>query len=95
MAAYVIIDIEVTDRESLQAYQAQAGSIMERYGGKFIARGGAFEVVEGDWQPHRLSIMEFESAEKAMDFYNSPEYAAIRPIRHRAAHTRVIVVQGI
>jgi uncharacterized protein (DUF1330 family) len=95
MTAYVIIDIEVFDVVAFQEYQRLAGPLFDRYGGKFLALAGASQVLEGDWLPRRLSIMEFESVERALALYNCAEYEALKPLREKAAHTRVILLQGI
>lgn len=95
MVAYVIIDIEVRDRTQFLEYQRLAGPIFDRYGGKFLSQAGQSQVLEGDWIPRRLSIMEFASVEQALAMYNSPEYAALKPLREQSAHTRIIVLQGI
>jgi uncharacterized protein (DUF1330 family) len=94
MAAYVIIDIEVVDFAVFREYQRLAGPLFDRYGGKFLAQGGESQVLEGDWMPRRLSIMEFESVELALAMYNCAEYVALKPLREKAAHTRIILLQG-
>ncbi len=95
MAAYLIADMVVTDPEGIKEYRERVGATIEQYGGKFLARGGACEVLEGNWQPHRLVLLEFESVEQAKRWYNSDEYAAIIGIRHRTADTNFVLVQGL
>jgi len=67
---------------------------VEKYGGRFIVRGGEAEVLEGDWQPGRLVVIEFPDLETARRFYSSPEYQAIIGFRHRAARSRMVLVEG-
>ncbi len=95
MAAYFIGDIVVTDPEGIKEYQRRVSASLELYGGKFLVRGGTFEVLEGDWHPHRLILLEFESVEQAKRWYNSAEYAAVIGIRHRTANTDFVLVQGL
>ncbi len=95
MAAYLIADVDITDRETFEEYRSQVPAAIEKYGGKYLVRGGAFEKVEGDWTPTRLVILEFESMERAKEFYFSEEYKVIMAIRHRSANTNVVLVAGL
>jgi uncharacterized protein (DUF1330 family) len=95
MSAYVIVDIQVTDPVSYEEYKKLAPPIVAAYGGKYLARGGKTETLEGDWLPKRLVILEFESAERAKAWLNSPEYRAPRQLRHRTTKTNMVVVEGV
>jgi uncharacterized protein (DUF1330 family) len=68
---------------------------LTRYGGKFLVRGGRAEVLEGDWQPNRLVVVEFDSFEQAKAWWNSDDYAAPKKLRQSASTTNMIVVDGI
>jgi uncharacterized protein (DUF1330 family) len=94
MPAYVIVDIEVTDPVGYQEYIKLAPPAVALYGGKYLARGGRTEVLEGDWQPRRLVILEFESLERARQWIDSPEYHPARQLRHRMANTNMVVIEG-
>jgi len=94
MAAYVIADVEVTDPEGYAEYRSQTAATVEKYDGRFLARGGAVGVLEGTWSPSRLIIIEFPSVERAREWVDSPEYSAIKGIRHRTALSNVIVIEG-
>jgi len=94
MSAYVIVDIEVTDLEGYKEYIKAAPATLALYDGRYIARGGANETLEGDWQAKRLVILEFPSAEKAKAWLHSPEYAPARGLRHKYAHTNMVLVEG-
>jgi uncharacterized protein (DUF1330 family) len=94
MAAYVIVDIEVTDFEGYKEYVKLAPPAAGVYGGKYLARGGANETLEGDWQAKRLVILEFPSVEQAKSWLNSPEYAPARALRHKYAKSNMVVVEG-
>ena len=95
MAGYIVFDIEVTNPEDYQEYAKRVPSIIAQYGGKYLARGGAVEPLEGDWQPSRFVILEFESVEQAKRFFNSPEYELIKTIRTKNSKSRGIIVHGL
>lgn len=95
MTAYDIVDIEVTDPAGYEEYKKLAPAAVQLYGGKYIARGGPNETLEGDWKANRLVILEFESVAKAKAWLNSPEYAPARRLRHQYARTNMVVVEGV
>ena len=95
MPAYVIVDITVHDPIQYEAYKQLAPPAIAAYGGQYLARGGKVATLEGDWTPGRLVILEFETAEKAKQWLDSPEYRAARQLRHASATTNMIVVDGI
>jgi uncharacterized protein (DUF1330 family) len=94
MAAYVIVEIEILDPKGYEEYKKQAGASVLKYGGKYIIRGGATEVLEGDWQPKRIVVLEFESMQRARDWLHCEEYREPRKTRHRTARTNMILVEG-
>jgi uncharacterized protein (DUF1330 family) len=95
MAAYVIADIDVHDQEEYREYAALVPGTLEPHGGRFLVRGGAFESLEGGWQPRRVVVLEFPSAEHARRWYGSPEYAAAMRIRRRASTGSLLLVEGV
>jgi uncharacterized protein (DUF1330 family) len=95
MAAYIIVDLEITEPVEYEEYKKRAGATVEKYGGKYIVRGGKCKTLEGDWSPKRIVVLEFENAERAKAWLNSPEYAEPRKMRHRTAKTRMILVEGM
>jgi len=95
MPAYVIVDIEVTDPYGYEEYKKLAQTAAKLYGGKYLARGGPNETLEGDWKANRLVILEFENTVKAKTWLNSPEYAPARSLRHKYARSKMIVVEGV
>jgi uncharacterized protein (DUF1330 family) len=94
MPAYVIVDIEVTDAEGYKEYVKLAPETVKFFGGRYIARGGQNETLEGEWHAKRLVILEFEGIDKAKQWLNSPEYASARALRHKYAKTNLVVVEG-
>ena len=95
MAGYVIVDNEITDEALYAQFRARVAATVAAYGGKYLVRGGAAESVEGDWKPHRIVVVEFDSVEQARAWLNSPEYAELREIRLKSANASVIVVEGV
>jgi uncharacterized protein (DUF1330 family) len=96
MAAYVLVNVEVNDPEAYREYTAQTPGTVEQYGGRFIVRGGAAEVIEGSFTPKRVVVIEFPSLEQAKAWYHSPEYQAILPLRLQHASTEFLVmVEGV
>lgn len=95
MAAYVILDIDVADPETFAKYRDLAPTAIAAYGGKYLARGGATEVLEGSWTPNRVVILEFPTTERAKQWLESTEYREARALRHAAAKTNAVVVKGV
>jgi len=95
MTAYAIFDVEVTDPARYEDYKKLAPPVIAAFGGRYLARGGAAEMLEGDWIPNRVVILEFPTVEKAREWLLSPEYREARALRHETARTRAIVVQGL
>lgn len=94
MTAYVIVDIDVTNPAAYAEYKKLAPPTVAAYGGKYLARGGRTEILEGEWMPKRLVILEFESVDRAKQWLDSPKYSAIKQLRHQAAKTNMIVIEG-
>jgi uncharacterized protein (DUF1330 family) len=95
MAAYVIVEIEVVDPVGYEEYKNRASASVLSHGGKYIVRGGATEVLEGDWKPKRIVVLEFESMQRAKDWLNCEEYREPRKMRHRTAKTNMVLVDGV
>jgi uncharacterized protein (DUF1330 family) len=95
MAAYVVVDINVTDPEGYEEYKQLAPPSVSAHGGSYLARGGRTEVLEGNWSPSRLVILQFDSLEQARQWLHSPEYSAARKLRHKTAVSNMVVVEGL
>ncbi len=95
MAACVIVDIDVTDPAGYEEYKKLASPTVTAFGGKYLARGGKAEVLEGAWVPNRLVILEFASIANTKEWLHSPEYTAIKHLRHRNARANMVVVEGV
>jgi uncharacterized protein (DUF1330 family) len=95
MAVYSVVNIQITDSARYTEYREKAPATIAHYGGKYLARGGKVNVLEGDWNPQRLVILEFETMERFNEWYNSPEYAPLKQMRHEASVTEFVVVEGL
>jgi uncharacterized protein (DUF1330 family) len=95
MAAYVIVETDVTDPEQYEQYKAASPAAIAAGGGRFLVRGGELVVLEGDWQPPRLVMLEFKDLEAARRWYESEAYQEVKQLREGAASFRAIAVQGV
>jgi len=95
MPAYVIVETDIHDPERYEQYTAASPGAVEAGGGRFVVRGGELAVLEGDWQPKRLVVLEFESLEAAKRFYESDRYQEAKRLREGAADLRMVAVEGL
>ena len=95
MPAYMIVNVTVKDAEKIKEYIASTPEVIGKYSGRFLARGGEMWVAEGNWKPGRLVIVEFDSLEKAKEFWNSEDYKPLKALRQSAADTEMVMVEGI
>jgi len=96
MAAYLIVDqLEVTDPDTLKEYGAGVGATIARYGGKPLVRGGNFEVLEGEYQPRRLIVLEFSDMAALKGWYDSAEYADLKAMRRNSSRANLVAVEGV
>ncbi len=95
MPAYFIVDVDVHDRAGMREYLERDPGTLTKYGGRYIVRGGQFEVVEGNWQPTRVVMLEFPSMEQAKRWYDCEEYQEMKAARSKAARTNIVLVEGV
>jgi uncharacterized protein (DUF1330 family) len=95
MTAYVIVETEVTDPEQYKQYMAASPAAITAGGGRFLVRGGEHAVLEGDWRPARLVVLEFEDLGAAKRWYDSEIYQEAKKLREGAANFRAVAVQGV
>jgi uncharacterized protein (DUF1330 family) len=95
MAAYVVVDIKITDPELYAQYRELAPAVVRAYGGEYIARGGKTEILEGSCSPNRTAIVKFPSMERAREWLDSDEYREARKMRHKSTVSRMFVVEGV
>lgn len=94
MPAYLIADVTVTNPERYPEYVRLVPATLEPFGGRFIARGGTVEQLEGGWAPQRLVIIEFPSMERAQAWYRSDGYAPAKALRQQFSEGRLVIVEG-
>jgi len=92
--AYLVVDAKSTDPARMAEYRRLSSIAVDKFGGRFLVRGGPYEVLEGEWQPQRLVVIEFECREKAQAFYDSPEYVAARAARAGVSSFDMVLVEG-
>jgi uncharacterized protein (DUF1330 family) len=95
MAAYFIVDLDVHDPQGIEEYRRLVPATIERHGGRYLVRGGAHQVIEGDWHPKRVVVLEFPSVEAARRWYDSADYRELRALRHRTSRANTILVEGV
>jgi uncharacterized protein (DUF1330 family) len=95
VAVYVIANVEVKDPVRYEDYRRMVPPSIAQYGGRFVARGGSIEVLEGDWHPTRLVLVEFPSAERARAWWNSPEYAEAKALRQATSKGTLLILEGV
>ncbi|MCC7161212.1 MAG: DUF1330 domain-containing protein [Anaerolineae bacterium] len=95
MAAYVIVQVRVHNPAPYEEYKKGVLATVEKFGGRFLVRGGKVETVEGAWKPERFVILEFPSMERARAWWNSPEYQTLANIRFANASSEMIFVEGV
>jgi uncharacterized protein (DUF1330 family) len=96
MTAYVIFDVEIRELDRYREYMQRVKPVIEAAGGRYLVRGGAHKVVEGEWFPRRLVLLEFPSMAALEAFYIGPEYQALKALRLQCSEARgVVVVEGV
>ena len=91
---YLIVRINIKNTELFQQYPPLSTKAVEKFGGKYLIRGGKFDVVEGEWPAERTTVVEFKSFDKAREFYNSLEYNEAKKVRQESADTDFILIEG-
>ena len=95
MTAYVIIQVDIHNPQLFDEYKQNVPKIVEAYGGKYLTRGGQFEVLAGEWPTERTVLLSFPSVRAAKDWYYSPEFRGPKAMRDEAAKVNVFVIEGI
>ena len=95
MAAYAIVNVEITDSAGFAEYRKLVPASIAEFGGRFLTRGGLTEVLEGEWIPNRLVILEFPDVPTIKAWYHSPEYQKLVELRKRTATSDFVVIEGV
>ncbi|OQX13941.1 MAG: hypothetical protein BWK80_42325 [Desulfobacteraceae bacterium IS3] len=95
MSVYMIIETEVRDKKLYAEYVEKVPAVIEKYGGRHLARDGKITSLSGNWHPERIILLKFETAEALQKCFNSSEYLEIKSLREQSAVSKAIVVEGI
>jgi uncharacterized protein (DUF1330 family) len=95
MPAYAIVNIDIIDPKAYEEYRSRSLATVQKFGGRFIVRGGNWEVKEGDWKPKRIIVLEFPDMDTARRWYDSDAYQSIIPYRSGCAKTDMVLVEGL
>jgi uncharacterized protein (DUF1330 family) len=95
MSAYFVVELEITNPAAMEPYRAEVGATIEQYGGRFLVRAGATELIEGRPEPKRIVILEFADKAAFKRWYDSPEYQKILPGRVDNSTARAFIVEGV
>ena len=94
MPAYVVVQIDIHDPATYERYKAMAPPSIAAYGGRYVVRGGASEVLEGTWRPPRLVVLEFPTVAQARAWWASSEYAPAKAVRQSCTQTEMLLIEG-
>jgi uncharacterized protein (DUF1330 family) len=95
MPAYLFANVEITDPAGYEAYKKGVPATIAAHGGRYLTRAGATEVLEGDWTPQRVVILEFPDMARLKAWYDSPEYRPLREIRKRCSRSSLVAIEGL
>jgi uncharacterized protein (DUF1330 family) len=95
MPAYVIVETDIHDPEQYERYKEASPDAVHGSGGRFVVRGGELAVLEGDWNPSRLVILEFPDLDAVKRWYSSDAYQDVKRLRDGAANLRMVAVEGV
>jgi len=95
MAVYVIVDIHIKDQAAFEGYKRGVPAMVSKHGGEYLARGGATQMLEGDWKPGRIVLLKFPDQAAVKAFLNDPEYQPLKALRESAADSQMVSVEGI
>lgn len=94
MPAYVIVQVDVKDPVRYDDYKRMVPASLEKFGGRFLVRGGKTHTMEGNWAPQRFVVVEFPSVDQAKAWWASPEYAEAKALRQATADSQMIIAEG-
>ena len=95
MSAYIIVQINITNKNPYKEYLKKVTPIAEKYGGEYIVRGGKSKTMLGNWDYERTVVIKFPSYDIAMKWYYSEEYAPVKKIRENNSNGNLIIIEGL
>ena len=94
MPVYLISDVTILDQDLYAEYAVQIPTLVERYSGRYLVRGGEVVPLTGGWRPERIVLVQFETMDLVQDFLDCPEFQALLPLRQQSSISRTIIVEG-
>lgn len=94
MPAYLVASIDITNPDGYRVYAEQVGSTIAAHGGRYLARGGPIEMLEGDWDPQRLVLLEFPTLDSAHAWYHSADYQRLKALRVDSSHSQLVLTDA-
>ncbi len=94
MSVYMIIEIEIKNKQLYSKYVEKVPKVIEKYGGRYLIRGGKVTPLFGNWNPERIILIEFKSVEMVQNCFKSSEYLELAPLREQSTITKAIIVEG-
>ena len=95
MPAYLHGDIEITDPEAYEEYRRKVPAMITAHGGRYLVRGGAAELLEGEGTLSRQILLEFPTMSDLRAFYDAPEYQSLKALRQRGTTVRLVAIEGV
>lgn len=95
MACYLVADMHISDPALFREFVEAVPATVEKYGGRYLVRGGRFEVAQGDWTPDRVVVIECGSMDQAKAWYASPEFEGPKQTLARSSNSNFIFVEGV
>lgn len=95
MSAYIIFDVDISNPARYADFMNGVKPALEAAGARYLARGGAHKVYEGDWEPRRIVLLEFPDVQAWEDFYNGPVYQGLKNVRDECSSARLVSVVGL
>ena len=95
MAAYMLVDLDIHDPSGFAQYRNNVPALIAKHGGEYLVRGGDFEVIEGNWKPHRLVLFRFPDRAAIRAFFADPDYAELMALRKRTSTSVVVAMDGV
>ena len=95
MAAYMIVNVDIRDPAAYEEYKTKAPIVVSKHGGEYLARGGRFVALEGEWKPSRVAVFRFPDIASAQALYDDPEYQPLKVLRQRVSKMDIVVVEGL
>ena len=95
MTAYILVDLDIHDSVAFDDYRKRVPALIAKHGGEYLVRGGDFEIIEGDWKPHRLVLFRFPDRAAIRAFFADPSYAELMTLRKRTCDSVIVAMDEL